>query len=245
MCGLNDSQTDFYKSENCRRRCKACYKGTNDKNKEKTAKWREKNRDEINRKLNERYYKYRKGILKKQKNYRESLPEEDRKRIGKERWKKFKQDPIRMEKKRAWNKIYRIKNRQLIKPKRSARHRKKYKEDPLFRLQHLLRSSFYKAIKRKKGVKEKSIMKIVGCSQEELKKFLENKFRPEMTWKNHGKIWEIDHIIPVDSFDLTSLEQQLICFHYSNLQPLFKTTDIAKSFGYDEIGNQNKANKIF
>ena len=62
-----------------------------------------------------------------------------------------------------------------------------------------------------------------------------------MTWENHGEVWEIDHINPCASFDLTDIKQQKQCFHYTNLQPLFKTTEIAKSFGYnDQIGNRNK-----
>ena len=62
-----------------------------------------------------------------------------------------------------------------------------------------------------------------------------------MKWLNHGKIWEIDHNKGCCKFDLTILEQQQECFHYMNLQPLFKTTKIARSFGYyDIIGNKNK-----
>jgi hypothetical protein len=66
-----------------------------------------------------------------------------------------------------------------------------------------------------------------------------------MTWENHGVIWEIDHTKPCAAFDLTNLEQQKECFHHTNLQPLFKTTEIAESFGYtNQIGNRNKSNKI-
>ncbi len=66
-----------------------------------------------------------------------------------------------------------------------------------------------------------------------------------MTWENYGKVWEIDHIIPCSRFDLSKEGEQKKCFHYSNLQPLFKTTDIAQEYGYlNEIGNRNKYNKI-
>jgi hypothetical protein len=41
-----------------------------------------------------------------------------------------------------------------------------------------------------------------------------------MSWNNHGSYWEIDHIKPCSSFDLTDIEQQKQCFHYTNLQPL-------------------------
>ena len=77
------------------------------------------------------------------------------------------------------------------------------------------------------------------------KQHLESQFKPEMNWENHGKIWEIDHIKPCISFDLTNIEQQKQCFHYTNLQPLFKTSELAESFGYiNEIGNRNKSKNI-
>jgi hypothetical protein len=33
------------------------------------------------------------------------------------------------------------------------------------------------------------------------------------------------------------------CYHYTNLMPRFATTEIAKSFGCNQIGNLNKRNK--
>ncbi len=45
-------------------------------------------------------------------------------------------------------------------------------------------------------------------------------------------------------FDLTKEEEQKLCFHYTNLQPLFKTTQIANSLGYNEIGNRDKSDNI-
>jgi len=120
-------------------------------------------------------------------------------------------------------------------------NKNKYNIDPIFRLKKILRNTLKNKIKAKGIRKYKSSLKLVGCSIQELKQHLESKFFPEMNWENHGTIWEIDHIKPCASFDLTQEEQQKQCFHYTNLQPLFKTTDIAKLFGYiDQIGNRNK-----
>ena len=92
--------------------------------------------------------------------------------------------------------------------------------------------------------KNSKSLELLGCTIGEFKQHLEKQFKPEMTWDNHGEIWEIDHIKACANFDLSSLEEQQKCFHYSNLQPLFKTTEIAKSFGYiNQIGNRNKSNK--
>jgi hypothetical protein len=120
--------------------------------------------------------------------------------------------------------------------------RKKYNNDIYYRIKDNLRSRFYNAVINQ--FKIKSVIDLLGCSVDELKQNFEIKFKPEMNWENHGDVWEIDHIIPCDNFDLTDIEQQKQCFHYTNLQPLFKTTHISKSFGYDDIGNRNKSNKI-
>lgn len=116
----------------------------------------------------------------------------------------------------------------------------KYKIDINFTLKRLLRGQFYRHIKNK----NKNIINLLGCTIQEFKNYIESQFKPEMNWDNHGIIWEIDHIKPCSSFDLIDLKQQQECFHYSNTQPLFKTTEIAESFGYkNEIGNKNKYNK--
>lgn len=131
------------------------------------------------------------------------------------------------------------------KEKYNEHHKKRYKEDILFKLKKNIRTSLWQHLKSKKQyVKQKSSIILLGCSLEEYKQHLENQFKIGMNWGNHGSIWEIDHITPCDSFDLTQLEEQQKCFHYTNLQPLFKTTEIAKQNGYEEeIGNRNKSNK--
>ena len=92
--------------------------------------------------------------------------------------------------------------------------------------------------------KPKNSIKYLGCAQEEYKTYLESQFLPEMSWENQGKVWEIDHIKPLSSFSLIDQKQIEQAFHYLNTQPLFKTTEIALSFGYvDQIGNRNKSNK--
>jgi hypothetical protein len=71
-------------------------------------------------------------------------------------------------------------------------------------------------------VKKQKTMHYFGCTTEELKAHLQSKFQPGMTWDNHGEAWEVDHIVPCDSFDLTNDYQVRLCNHYTNLQPLMK-----------------------
>lgn len=71
---------------------------------------------------------------------------------------------------------------------------------------------------------------IIGCSIDELKRYLESKFTEGMSWENYGlKGWHIDHIKPCSSFDLTNEQEVKQCFHYSNLQPLWCHDNWVKS----------------
>jgi hypothetical protein len=50
-----------------------------------------------------------------------------------------------------------------------------------------------------------------------------------MSWENYGrKGWEIDHVRPCASFDLTRHEEVLACFHYTNLRPLWSVDNKRK-----------------
>lgn len=89
---------------------------------------------------------------------------------------------------------------------------------PQNRIATSLRVRIYQALKE--CIKEKTTEQLTGCSFEYLKSHLENLFKPGMTWDNYGE-WEIDHILPCVSFDLTITANQEKCFHYSNLQPLW------------------------
>lgn len=126
----------------------------------------------------------------------------------------------------------------------NTNNRNRYNNDLEFKIKLILRNSLNLNIKAYQGNKYISSLKLVGCEIDVLIKHIESQFKPEMIWGNHGKLWEIDHIKPCALFDLTDPDQQKQCFHYTNLQPLFKTTEIAEKHGYNEIGNRNKGKKI-
>ncbi len=74
----------------------------------------------------------------------------------------------------------------------------------------------------------------LGCTIYEFKIHLQNQFKDGMTLNNHGE-WHIDHIRPCASFDLTNEEELFMCFHYTNLQPLWAKENQQKSSKYDTI----------
>lgn len=72
-------------------------------------------------------------------------------------------------------------------------------------------------------------MTLIGCTVELLRVWLEAKWKPGMTWGNYGERWHVDHIVPVAEFDLRKETHQRQCFHYSNLQPLWKRENLSKN----------------
>ena len=121
--------------------------------------------------------------------------------------------------------------------------KEKYKTDINYKLKTTIKVRISGVLKRNLSKGEK-IITYLGCSIEEYQIYLEQQFLPEMNWENHGEIWEIDHIIPICNFDLSIKDNILSAFNYKNTQPLFKTTKIAESFGYqNHTGNRNKGYK--
>lgn len=84
-----------------------------------------------------------------------------------------------------------------------------------------------------KGVaKSAHTVELLGCPVCWLEVHIESMFRPGMTWENYGPVWHIDHIRPCSSFDLADPEQQRVCFHWTNLQPLFAVENLEKGHSW-------------
>jgi hypothetical protein len=103
---------------------------------------------------------------------------------------------------------------------------RRYHEDLKYKLMCLSRSRIGDAL-RGRGAKSHRTTRLIGCSIEHLRQHLEAQFTEGMTWDNHGE-WHIDHIRPCASFDLTHEQQQLECFNYTNLQPLWAKDNLSK-----------------
>lgn len=120
---------------------------------------------------------------------------------------------------------YYLKNKEIILKKIKNYISNRIKTDVKFRLLRNLRLRIWESLKGK--IKSESTIKLIGCSIKNLKVHLEKKFTPGMNWSNYGK-WHIDHIKPCASFDLSNLEEQHKCFHYTNLQPMWASDNLKK-----------------
>lgn len=115
-----------------------------------------------------------------------------------------------------------------IRPAQAAKRRERYRKDVNYKLVCNLRSRLHAALKR--GAKSAKTLELLGCSVDHLRQYIESKFVNGMCWEKvmDGEI-HIDHIRPCASFDLTDPAQQRVCFHYSNLQPLWAKDNFKKS----------------
>ena len=117
-------------------------------------------------------------------------------------------------------------NRAKNKEKLTKRIKDKLENDEGFRLITNYRRRVLHALNGER--KNATTKELVGCSLNDWWSWLERGFSPEMTRKNTGKIWHVDHIIPVDFYDMKDRQQIKEAFHYSNTQPLLIRDNLSK-----------------
>jgi len=156
---------------------------------------------------------------------------------------KRKNDPQRKASKAANGRIYRAQNREKINRYKLAWQRKKMATDPHFRTVCYLRNRQNRAIKQAGQNKMGKSFDLLGCDQVTLISHIEKQFQPGMNWDNRGReagTWQIDHIVAIFNFDLSTAEGQRAAFHYTNLQPLWYDDHLKKSALEDEARRRNR-----
>jgi hypothetical protein len=122
-------------------------------------------------------------------------------------------------------KEYRTNNKEKIKIGMRLAMKKHRAKNNNYRLRDNIQTLLRYHIKNK----TQSVIKYIGCTLQEYNDHISAQFKPEMNWENYGIYWEIDHIIPISSFDLSIPEEANKAFHFSNTQPLTITENRKKS----------------
>ena len=55
-----------------------------------------------------------------------------------------------------------------------------------------------------------------------------------MTIENYGSVWQIDHCLPIASFNLLDENDMKKCFNWINLRPMYSSDNNSKN---DKIGH--------
>lgn len=117
-----------------------------------------------------------------------------------------------------YNHDYHKNHRQEIQERQTKSRRIRKATDPNFKTACDLRAKLHYYISRR----DASIEDLIGCTWDIFEMLLLCLFDDQMTFGNYGEYWTIDHVNPCCNFDLTEKENQVICFHWSNLRPMIK-----------------------
>lgn len=168
--------------------------------------YKKRHKDKVKIHKKRDYEKRKKQIFAHQKAYEEALSpaEKERRRI------------LANTAKRAWYKRNKDKARGYC--RRSTL--KMYHTNPNYRLKHRFRCSIGQAIRRGGAKCDGRALTLLGCDMNHLRKHIEGRFAPEMSWANYGKYWHVDHYIPCSFFNLNREEERLACFNFANLRPM-------------------------
>lgn len=204
-CNTTKSLTDFSRNgDNFKSQCKECRNlKAKEYRKENLQKLRQKDKD---------YYECNKVARNA---FSKKYCEDNKERIlayKKEYYEANKQNILEYHKNR--------------KEERNQQKRERRKRDEIFALCEALKVRIHRVLKDKKNDRS---WNYIGCTKDFLKYWIESQFTVTMTWDNYGDIWHIDHVIPIALFKLDNDISRHVCFHWSNLRPLYKTINLKKS----------------
>ncbi len=103
------------------------------------------------------------------------------------------------------------------------------RKQPHVRVRENLTARLSQIVKTNNYGAKVSITKALDCTLAFFLDWIAFQFDSNMTFENYGQYWHIDHCIPCSKFDLSKKEDQLRCFHWTNLRPMEKISNIKRS----------------
>lgn len=77
-------------------------------------------------------------------------------------------------------------------------------------------------------IPSKEILTLVGTNKIHFINHINKQLIDGMDYSNFGTEWSLDHIVPVNAFDLTDDEQLHLCYNYNNIMPMYNIDNRAK-----------------
>lgn len=181
---------------------KKYYLENKDRLNNESKEYSEKNKEAISSNKKEYYNKNKKEIAEKRRAY--YLKNKEKIKIRK--------------------KLYRLNNKLKV-AKTKSKSQKKALSTPIGKLKHNIRAAIRRSLIDSGYDKNYSSEKILGCTIEFFKQYIESQFEPWMNWENKGLYngnenygWDLDHILPLSS--AKTEEDILKLNNYKNIQPL-------------------------
>jgi hypothetical protein len=142
---------------------------------------------------------------------------------------RIKLTPAQKKHKLLWQKAWRAKNRDKMRVY-DIRSRENIQRS----IKNRLRTRITRVLHRNHIRKSAKTIDLIGCTWSDFKLHIEHQFTVGMSWENRS-LWHIDHIKPCAKFDLTDPEQRKLCFHYTNMQPLWAADNLSKHKKWQEV----------
>ena len=74
----------------------------------------------------------------------------------------------------------------------------------------------------------KEILSLLGIDAIGFRNHIDKYLIEGMTLDNFGKVWGLDHIVPVELFDLSNEDELRLCYNYNNIMPMFNSDNRLK-----------------
>ena len=97
-----------------------------------------------------------------------------------------------------------------------------------FKLACNLRSRTSSVFKSQNIRKTNKTFDLLGCSHSFFKNWIIQQLYGKMTVENYGSVWQIDHCLPIVSFNLLDENEMKKCFNWINLRPMYCSENISK-----------------
>jgi hypothetical protein len=116
----------------------------------------------------------------------------------------------------------------VVKPKTRFRHNRLKCKDcerdvPFDKLKRNIRSIIHSCLNKK----TKHTHEYLGCTLVEYLKWI--LIDPNFTLDNRGKVWHIDHIIPLSKFNFENEQEMMMAFNWRNTMPLLAKDNLSKN----------------
>lgn len=123
------------------------------------------------------------------------------------------------------------------------------RDEPVEKFKRYIRTRIYNCLKNRKT---KHSIDYLGCSSDDYFKWIFN-YDNNYSIENHGKEWQIDHVIPISKFNLENDDEKMLAFNWRNTMPLEANKNLKKnnkiiveqvSFHYKKLIEYHKENKL-
>ncbi|NDE13523.1 hypothetical protein EBZ80_01155 [bacterium] len=213
--------------DNLEKKCRAClkehYQQNRDKYLEARKRWREKNQG----------YQTKYNKLEKYQKYRRQYYEKNKQKYAENNKRDRQQHPLKYF---LRGKKYREQNREFLNKYHREWKHKKRQRNLNYKIKENLSRRIRYALTNEGCQKTAPTLSLLGATDiESVRIYLEARFEIGMTWRNYGTSWHIDHIFPCVSWNLCDSYENLLCWNYRNLAPLWSFANQSKKDAVDPL----------